>query len=187
MNAENYILYAKDTALIVIDIQERLFPAMEEARKATLVKNACILIESARVLGMPVVASEQYRKGLGDTLPEIKSKLEGIDLLEKMHFDCMRDDALRGRITGCGRKNMLIAGIESHVCVFQTALSVMSVGMNAVVVSDAVASRRAHDRSTAMKALVHAGAIVYPTETAVFMLMEKAGTPEFKKLAPLFK
>jgi len=187
MDANAFMLKREDTALIVIDIQERLAAAMKEKIMEQVVKNTAILIETAKTFGMPMVVSEQYRKGLGQTLPALQEKIAGCDVLEKLHFDCTRDDALGRNIASVGRKTFVITGIETHVCVFQTALSLLRGGYRVVVASDAVASRRKHDWEFSLRALAQAGAVIYPTETISFLLLEKAGTAEFKKLAPLFK
>jgi nicotinamidase-related amidase len=187
MNANDFMLKRDDTALIVIDIQERLAAAMNEKIMEQVVRNTAILIETATAFGMPMVVSEQYRKGLGRTLPALQEKIAGCDVLEKLHFDCTRDDALGRNIASVGRKTFVITGIETHVCVFQTALSLLRGGYRVVVASDAVASRRKHDWEYSLRALAQAGAVIYPTETISFMLLEKAGTAEFKRLAPLFK
>jgi nicotinamidase-related amidase len=187
MLSDAFILKREDSALIVVDIQEKLVAAMKAHINEQVIKNTNILIESARAFGMPVIASEQYRKGLGPTVAAVAGKLAGAPVLEKLHFDCTKDDALAKQIYAAGRKTFIIAGIEAHVCVFQTALSLLEKGYRVFVASDAVASRRKHDWSYALRALAQAGAVVYPTETISFMLMVKAGTEEFKKLAPLFK
>ena len=187
MNPEHFILGRADAALIVIDIQEKLAAAMEPAVIGQTVKNTGILIEAAKLFGMPLVVSEQYRKGLGLTLAPLAEKLAGTGTLEKLYFDCVRDEGLAAAIAGCGRRTFIVTGIETHVCVLQTALSLLRKGYRAVVAADAVASRRKLDWEYALRALADAGALVYPTETIAFMLLEKAGTDEFKKLAPLFK
>lgn len=187
MNTDQCILKREDTALLVIDIQEKLAAAMNAEVMARTVKNSAILIETAKLFGMPVIVSEQYRRGLGATLPALAERLGGADCLEKLYFDCMKDGALRRRIASCGRNAFILAGIETHVCVFQTALSLLGEGHRVAVASDAVASRRKHDWEYALRSLGRAGALVYPTETISFMLLEKAGTEEFKKLAPLFR
>jgi nicotinamidase-related amidase len=152
-----------------------------------VVVNTNILIESARLFGMPVIASEQYRKGLGPTVGPVRDKLAGVEILEKIHFDCTKNEALGKCMAAAGRRAFILAGIEAHVCVFQTGLSLLRMGYNVVIASDAVASRRSHDWEYSLRALAQADAVIYPTETISFMLLGKAGTDEFKKLAPLFK
>jgi nicotinamidase-related amidase len=187
MNTETFILKRNDTALIVIDIQEKLAAAMKEEVVEMVVRNSGILIETAKLFGMPIVVSEQYRKGLGCTVPALQEKIAGVGISEKLHFDCTKDETLARSIAAAGRKTFIICGIEAHVCVLQTALSLLGQGYRAVIASDAVSSRRKHDWEYSLRALARAGALVYPTETISFMLLEKAGTPEFKKLSPLFK
>ncbi len=187
MNTDAFVLKRDDTALMVIDIQEKLAAAMKEKIMEQVVKNTAILIETAKTFGMPLVVSEQYRKGLGATLPPLQEKIAGCDVMEKLYFDCTRDEALDKKIASVGRKTFVITGIETHVCVFQTALSLLGRGYRVAVASDAVASRRKHDWEYSLRALARAGAVIYPAETISFMLLEKAGTPEFKKLSPLFK
>ena len=173
--------------LMVVDIQERLHAAMEEAHRDAYVKNGVILVESTRVLGMPLIVSEQYPRGLGKTIEEVASRIEGIPRMEKLSFSCLRDEAIRNAFEETGRRTAVLIGIEAHVCVMQTALDLVDAGYRSVIASDAVCSRRSHDRAAALDAMARLSVLVYPTETIAFMLMEKAGTPEFKALAPLFK
>jgi len=187
MEIDKFVIGREDTALIVIDIQERLAAAMNGTIMAQVVRNTGILITTAKLFGMPILASEQYRKGLGLTVGPVQEKLAGVDVFEKLDFDCTKDDAMRKKIGAIGRKKFIIAGIEAHVCVFQTGLSLLGMGCDVVVASDAVASRRTHDWDYSLRALAQAGAAVYPTETIAFMLLGKAGTDDFKKLSPLFK
>lgn len=187
MKTDAFVLRRSDTALIVIDIQEKLAAAMDKTVMEQVVRNTAILIETAKTFAMPLIVSEQYRKGLGPTVPQLQEKLAGCEVLEKLHFDCTRDETLDKKIAAAGRKIIVVTGIEAHVCVFQTALSLLGKGYCVIVASDAVASRRTHDWEYSLRALMQAGAVIYPTETISFMLLEKAGTPEFKKLSPLFK
>lgn len=177
----------EDTLLLMIDMQERLFIAMQEKIQEMLKKNSAILLKTAGEMKIPVIVTEQYRKGLGTTIPELSSLCGGSPNLEKLFFNCIKDDAIKQEITKSGKKSVIITGIESHICVFQTALTLLDMNYNVVIASDGVASRRKHDWKTAMKALSKAGALVLPTETIAFMLIEKAGTPEFKALSPLFR
>jgi nicotinamidase-related amidase len=187
MNIEKFILRREDTALFAIDIQERLAAAMDKTIVSQLVRNTNILIEAAKLFSMPIIASEQYRKGLGATIGAVQEKLGGVEVFEKLHFDCAKDAPLGNKIAEAGRKKFILAGIEAHVCVFQTGLSLLGMGYEVVVASDAVASRRKPDWEYGLRALASAGAVVYPTETIAFLLLEKAGTDEFRKLSPLFK
>jgi nicotinamidase-related amidase len=182
-----YFIKRDDAFLLVVDIQEKLFNVMYEKVQEILTRNASILLNSAIKMDIPVIVSEQYRKGLGPTIGELQDYIPDEDNYEKIHFDCTRDAVLSDAIEKKGKKTAIIAGIESHICVFQTAISLLDRGYTVVIASDAVASRRKNDWLQALAMLEKAGALVYPTETIVFMLLEKAGTPEFKYLSPLFK
>ncbi|HEY9162125.1 MAG TPA: hydrolase [Desulfomonilia bacterium] len=182
-----FFIRPEDTALLVIDIQERLYAVMEKELKPALVKNNAILTRTAQTFDMPVVVSEQYPKGLGPTITEMAELLSGIPKIEKLCFSCFKDEPLKKAIVDAERKNIVITGIETHVCVLQTVLDLLDAGYNPVVASDAVLSRNASDRLAAIQAMRDAGAVIYPTETISFMLLEKAGTPEFRQLSPLFK
>ena len=187
MNIDHFFIHRENSLLLVIDIQERLYAAMNEKVRESVSRNTAILAETARVHGMPVIVSEQYRKGLGPTVTALAEKMGSASYLEKIHFDCMKDEALNRKIREAGKSCVIIAGMEAHVCVFQTALSLLKNGLRVVIAGDAVCSRRKHDWRAALAALAQAGALIYPTETVSFMILEKAGTPEFKALSPLFK
>jgi len=177
----------QESLLLVIDIQERLHQAMEEASKTAYIKNSGILIKTAQAFNMPIVVSEQYPRGLGPTIPEIKSLLGGATVHEKLAFSCWGEAPIRASIESGKRSTVIVIGIETHVCVLQTVMDLIASGYNAVVASDAVCSRNASDRVTALAAMAAAGAVAYSTESIAFMLLERAGTPEFKQISPLFK
>lgn len=183
----DYSINNSDSLLLMVDIQERLFPAMESEAQNSLKKNCAILLNTAREFSVPLIVTEQYRKGLGETIPELKELAADALNLEKIYFDCMKDEDIKNAILKQSKKTVIITGIESHICVFQTALSLITAGIRVVIASDGVASRRDEDRKAALSVLSQSGALIYPTETIAFMLLEKAGTPEFKKLSPLFK
>jgi len=173
--------------LLAIDIQRRLYDAMDKEFREVFLKNSTILLEVAKAFDIPILVSEQYPQGLGKTLDEIGGIIEEIPRFEKVYFSCMKDPGLRGVFEKNPGKTIVVIGIETHVCVYQTALDLLLAGYRTVVISDAVCSRRSHDRLTALAALEHAGALIVSTETLTFMFLEKAGTDRFKKLAPLFK
>jgi nicotinamidase-related amidase len=173
--------------LMVVDIQERLHAAMEVSFRDRYVKNGIILVETARAFSLPIVVSEQYPRGLGATIDAIAAHLVDVPRRDKLTFSCWRDDAIRDGIQALGKKTAVIAGIETHVCVMQTALDLLAAGYGVVVASDAVCSRSGRDREAALDAMARLGVLVYPTETVSFMLMERAGTPEFRQLSVLFK
>jgi isochorismate hydrolase len=184
---KNFRINSSDTLLLMIDIQDKLFKVMSGKVQENLVRNCSILIKTASEFNIPLIVTEQYRKGLGDTIPELK-QLTGTSLnLEKFHFDSMKDDEIKKAVFATGKNTVIVTGTETHICVFQTALSLLAEGRRVVVVMDGVGSRRKKDWEFALRALSEAGAVIYPTETIVFMLLEKAGTPQFKALSPLFK
>ncbi|HSV96424.1 MAG TPA: isochorismatase family protein [Spirochaetota bacterium] len=187
MPPENFILEKEKTCLMVIDIQERLFNSMEYDIRKNVVRNIGILIETAGAFSMPVVVTEQYARGLGPTIPDIRNHLAGINAFDKTCFNCMLDGAIEERINSLGRKSVILCGIETHICVLTTALSLLAKGFRVVVASDAACSRRKHEWKMAISALRDAGAVIYPTETIAFMFIERSGTDEFKRLSPLFK
>ncbi len=183
----NFKIDSNDSILLVIDIQERLHAAMNPEIQKLVEKNTDILIKTAAAFNMPVVVSEQYRKGLGQTIPALHENLQNADNVEKLSFDCMKEAELKESLVSKNRKTVIITGMEAHICVMQTALSLIESGFKVVIASDAVCSRRKHDWKISLKAMQAAGAYVYPSESISFMIIEKAGTPEFKQLSPLFK
>jgi len=184
---QNFMINKNDSLLLIIDIQEKLFQAMESDSQIMLKRNCAILIKAANEFNIPMIVTEQYRKGLGETIPELKDILPDAKVLEKIFFDAMKEDEIKKAILSNNKKTVIIAGIEAHICVFQTALSLLASECNVIIVSDGIASRKKDDKNAAITMLAEAGALVYPTETIAFMLLEQAGTPEFKKLSPLFK
>lgn len=183
----SYLLCAEDCMLMVIDIQQRLYSAMEKGFRETFLKNSIILLKTAHAFEMPVLVSEQYPKGLGRTIDEIGAHIAGIPAYEKMHFSLYRDSVINGRVDSLAKKTVIVTGIEAHVCVFQTVIDLLMAGYRVIVADDAVCSRRSHDRHTALAQMGRAGAMIYSAEMVAFMLLQKAGTQQFKKLAPFFR
>jgi nicotinamidase-related amidase len=183
---EKYFPGAESTLLLVIDFQERLCKAMDQDILSTYAGNVSILLEAARELGMPVFATEQYPAGLGSTIPELKEKF-ATPALEKLSFSCCRDSAVMGRIESFEKKNVLVTGMETHVCVLQTVLDLIDRGFNVHVVSDAVLSRKKKNWLLGLQIMASAGAIITSTETVLFQLLKKAGTPEFRSLSKLVR
>lgn len=172
--------------LVVVDIQEKLAAAMP--RRDEMVARAGFLIEAARLLGVPVAATEQYRRGLGPTVPEIRKALGGAEPVEKMSFSCCGEEAAREAVMGFeGRDQAILVGIEAHVCVFQTALDLIDLGRKPYVAADAVCSRNDRDAEVALHALTALGAVPTTAESAVFQMLRAAGAPEFKAVLKLLK
>ncbi len=172
-----------DTALLVIDVQTKLLAAMSPS--ATLVWNIGRLIRGAHVLGLPVAATEQYPQGLGPTTSELAELLPEIPA--KLMFSCRECGHLLDGFRDQGIYKILVAGIESHVCVQQTVLDLLAAGFRVYVTVDAVASRYGIDCETALRRLESAGATLTTTEAALFEWCEVAGTAEFKQISALVR
>ena len=183
----NRVLNREDTALVVIDIQERLVPAIDKELYKRSQKNTVIAVEAAGTLKLPILLTEQYPKGLGRTIPTIMEALEGktFETMEKITFSCARNESFLYALVRTGRRQVLLTGMETHICVYQTAIDLVNAGYEVFVAGDAVSSRRLHDHRLGIKAMRDAGVIVLPTEAAIFQLLEAAGTPEFKKISSL--
>ena len=185
---DKYKIDPADSMFLVIDVQTNLAVAMKKDIAAMVEGNINIIINSARVLNVPVLCTEQYRKGLGPTLPSIVKNLGGdFKPVEKLIFSACGEPQFQDACKGIGKKYVMVSGIESHVCVLQTALDLMDQGHIVHVISDAVCSRYKNDWSSAMDFLRGAGAVISTTEIAVFQLLQKAGTEQFKAISPMFK
>jgi len=172
---------AGDTGLLVIDVQEKLVPLIPAS--TALIRNIAFLIDAARVLEMPVQATEQYPKGLGATVPELARRLP--ERPDKVAFSCCAIPAVVDNFRRAARPKLLLAGIETHVCVQQTALDFLSLGFRVYVPADGVASRYAVDHDQALRRLEKAGAIITTCESAVLEWIGAAGTPQFKEISRL--
>ncbi len=182
------LLQRSAAALAVIDVQERLLPAIPEEPRASVLRNALILIETARALGVPVLASEQYPKGLGPTVPEIRAAIgDRFAPVEKLAFSCGRSPEFRTVLEGTHKRSIVLCGVETHVCVLQTAVDLVSEGYRVFVPADAVASRRPLDWERGLALMDKAGVVVGTTEAFVFQLLERAGTDEFKRISKLLR
>lgn len=169
------------TALVVVDVQEAFRPAVGEFD--AVAANTAVLVQGARALDLPVVVTEQYPRGLGETVPEVAGHLDGVRRVEKTVFSAARAE---GFDLG-GRDQALVCGIEAHVCVQQTAQDLLDAGVEVHVAADAVTSRTALNRRLGLEKMEASGAVVTSTEMALFELVERAGTPEFKTIQGLVK
>ena len=173
--------------LVVVDVQERLFNAMDVERRDDMVRNIKILGAAARRLGLPVLATEQYPKGLGRTLPELRGLLEDVTPIEKTVFSCCSAPGFIERLRGLDPSRVILAGIEAHVCVLLTALDLLDQGFQVSVVADAVSSRTPAKVELGLAQARQAGAVVTATETVVFQLLGRADTDAFREIAKLLK
>jgi nicotinamidase-related amidase len=183
---ERFCLDTDSTLLMAIDFQEKLCKAMDGGILAKQIVNVSVLLEAASELGVPVLATEQYPAGLGKTLPVLKEKMPNAPL-EKMSFSCCGDESIMAHIAASGRSRIVVTGMETHICVLQTVLDLLSKGYYVHVVSDGVLSRQKGNWRTGLAIASAAGAVVTSTETVLFQLLQKAGTAEFKKLSKLVR
>jgi nicotinamidase-related amidase len=175
----------EQTIGLVIDIQKRLIPVIEESEK--LVENCCKLIRGLQILGLPILVTQQYTKGLGETLDEIKSVINDFQYIEKNDFSCYDEPVFVEKIALLVAKNVILCGIESHVCVLQTAIDLKDAGYNPVVVMDCVSSRSFDNVDLAMERFRHEGIMMTSLESILFELTRSAGTSEFKEISKLVK
>lgn len=173
------------TALICVDIQERLVPAMSDPTR--LCRYATILMEAANILQLPLFTTEQYPQGLGSTLPELVKYLDPARLWAKTSFSCFGVDAFADALSACGRPHVAIFGIETHVCVQSTALDALAKGYQVTLLADAVDSRADANRQLSLQLLRDAGAVVTSTEAFLFALVKDAKSQHFKAVSKLIK
>ena len=180
----------EEAAALIIDVQERLFPHMhgrEELERALLV-----LVRGLHVLTVPMLVTQQYTRGLGQTIPSLGEALglgrpAGPSCLEKRAFSCCDESDFSAALAALGRKRVIVAGIEAHVCVLQTALDLLAGGYTPVVVTDCISSRRASDRETALRRLETEGALLTTSESILFELTRSSAAEPFKAISALVK
>ena len=174
-----------DSALIVIDMQERLVPAMQAP--ARTIKNTRLLLQAAEKTGVPALLTEQYPQGLGHTIPQIVEAAGDSPILPKMHFSCMEDPGFLKAFKALDRPQAILVGMEAHICVVQTAASLVEEGYQVFVVSDATASRTIESEAACLARLNAGGVSIVTTEMVVFEWLGQAGTAAFKEMLPLIK
>jgi len=175
----------ENTTGLVIDIQDRLFPVMWE--KERFLKNCQILIQGMNELGLPLVVTQQYTKGLGETVESIKSVLSDFQSIEKRDFSCCDEPAVNLKLAELQSKNVIICGIESHVCVLQTAIDLKEAGYHPVVVMDCVSSRSPESIELAKERFRFEGIMMTSVESILFELTRSSAAPEFKTISKLVK
>ena len=180
-------LVAAECALVVVDIQEKLLPPIFE--KERLVRNSQLLIRLAGILHIPALLTTQYCKGLGPVVPEIASLLPGAKAMDKLEFSCFGSQEFTAALKGLpGRRNtVLLCGMETHICVMQTALGALEHGYRVHVASDAVSSRAEWNWKIGLLRMRDAGAVISSTEMMLYELLRSSGTPSFKELLPFLK
>jgi len=175
----------ESTVGLIIDIQERLLPAMEESD--ALLQNCQILINGLQELGVSLLVTQQYSKGLGETVEPIASLIKDFSPIEKKDFSCCDEPVFAEELKKTGATNVIIAGIESHVCVLQTAIDLKEAGLNPIVVMDCVSSRSFDNVDLAAERFRHEGIMMTSYESILFELTRSASAAEFKAISKLVK
>lgn len=177
------LMSAGDSALLVVDVQEKLLPAIED--KETVLSRTRLALRGASILGVPILVTEQYPRGLGKTVPDLASLIP--QAFEKVCFSSCGADGVLRQLQDLGVSKVFVTGIEAHVCVQQTALDLLARGYRVYIAADAVGSRRNTDRDWALTRMQNAGAVVTTAEAAVFEWTETAANPKFKEISNLIK
>jgi len=185
MQRQTHRLTRARTGLVVVDIQERLLPAIFEQER--VVQNAVRLLQGAAVLQVPIFATEQYRKGLGRTVPEVAAAIPGFAPIEKLEFSACGAAGFVPALQAAQVADAVLCGIEAHVCVSQTCLDLLEKGFGVFVAADAVSSRTPENYRLGLDRMRAAGAVIVSTEMVLFELLERAGTEEFKQILALVK
>jgi nicotinamidase-related amidase len=185
MTVDKFFIDREDTVLLIVDIQEKLAAVMKEKDK--VVKNNQHLIELAKMIRLPVMVTEQYSKGLGTTVKDLRDALPFYRPIEKMTFDCCGQPSFLEALKEHNTSNVVLTGMETHICVLQTCIGLLKGGINVHVVQDAVCSRTKENWKTGIEFMREAGAVVTCTETVLFQLLKVAGTEEFKTISKRIK
>jgi nicotinamidase-related amidase len=185
MNAYQEFLQGVECVLLLVDIQKvMLDPCIEEAR---LRKNTAALIDIAQIFHLPVIFSQHNAEKLGEFLPELVGKVSSPKILNKVEFSCFENPAIAQAVQETRRHTILLAGLETHVCIFHTAAHALRLGYRVHVAADAVSSRSVLNRQVGLGRLEKAGAVISSTEMIIFELLNRAGTAEFRQALPLLK
>jgi nicotinamidase-related amidase len=182
---DKFLLDRNEVVLVFVDIQERLAAVMTDRQR--VVDNCLHLIEVSKLLNIPVLLNEQYPKGLGPTVAEIRGALQPYEPFEKLTFSCCRGGSFLKGLEASGRKKVVLAGMETHVCVLQTVIDLLKAGYPVHLVKDATCSRTQENFISGAEFMRDAGAAITCTETVLFQLLEKAGTDEFKTISKRIK
>ncbi len=181
---EKYFLNKDEAVLLIIDIQDRMLPVINNA--SSVMQRNEVLIEAAKLLGLPIIVTEHNPEGLGHTVDQLIQKMQDVKIFHKTTFSACTSEFI-DYLKKLNRNKIIVTGTESHVCVFQTSRSLLDNGFSVFLVEDAVGSRAEMTLNNAISQLRDMGAVITNTETAVFDLLKESGTPEFKALLKLIK
>jgi nicotinamidase-related amidase len=179
------ILLRDDSLLLVIDYQEKLLKAFQEP--AALIESCVKLIKFAQILNLPVLWTEQYPQGLGPTVPQIEQELEGRHPIEKVSFSCFGEPAFVSNLSSFNKRQLIICGIETHICIEQTVLDALKAGYQCHIVLDACGSRKKKDHKAGMRKMEGAGATPACVEMVIYEILARSDSPEFREILKLVK
>lgn len=174
-----------ESLFCLVDVQERLYPHM--TNKEEVEKNLVTLLKGLKLHNIPFIVNEQYKKGIGETIPSLRELVEDYPHFEKTTFSCCKNEPTMEAIKNTGKKYVIVAGIETHVCVLQTCIDLLAAGLQPVLVSDCVTSRKQKDTDVALQRLIQAGVIPTTYESLLFELTVNAKNPVFKQISNLVK
>lgn len=177
----------EEAVLIIVDVQDLLMKQMDQEVGEKVIRNIRTLIAFAKKMSIPILITEQYPKGLGKTVPEIKLDQESLFPIEKVSFSCCGVETFNNQLNQLTRKQVILTGIETHVCVLQTANDLIQKGYEVHVIADAICSRRKLDWEIGLRWMEKRGAMISTTEIIAFQLLKEAGTEEFRELSKLLK
>ena len=170
---------------LIIDYQESLMKVMYESEE--LEKNAGILIKGLKTLGIPMIITQQYTRGLGNSAASIYEAAQTEEYMDKLSFSCYKDEKIKTAVDESGKKNVIICGIETHICVLQTCIDLKAAGYQPILVTDCISSRKKSNRDMGIRRAIQEGVLVTTYEAILFELLEKAGSETFKKISKLIK
>ncbi len=179
------MLNRDEALLLVVDVQERLLPHIHDGDQA--LERIVKLVRGVKALGVPALVTEQYPKGLGSTVGPLRVLFDPFEPIEKIAFSCMGEGEVRRRLSESGRRQVLLCGIEAHVCVYQTARDLLDAGYGVHLVVDSVSSRSQRDRKVAIRAVERAGALLTTTEMSLFEMLGEAGSDDFRAISRIVK
>jgi len=179
------LLNRENTGLVIVDVQDKLMGVM--GRKKEIIDNIVKLLHLSKIYDLPLILTEQYPKWLGPTLPELKDSLPVYEPLNKVHFNCCDVEAFNNRLDSTDLKDIILMGVESHICVFQTCFSLIERGYRVHVPQDAVDSRTEANWRVGLELMGEKGAVITSTEAVIYQVLKKAGTKEFKEMLKIIK
>ena len=181
------MLLPEHCCLYVIDIQERLMAQIHEAER--VVKNSSLMIQLARTFSLPIIANTQYKKGIGPIVPELVDLLADVPCPDKVEFNGLANSEVRTELDRLNPSvdTLLLCGVETHICIYQTAMGAIEAGYRVLVVADAISARTSENNRFGQERLCAIGATMAPAEMIIYELLQQAGTPEFKAMLPYLK